>query len=63
MDDKPIYIPNVNKVEYPFCRLNILVERFGYQFPSTPLCCVVFGMISYLVKNMDKNLYSISEMP
>ena len=33
MDNKLIYIPNEDKQDYPFCRLNLLVEMFiHYKF-------------------------------
>ena len=31
MADKLMYIPNNDKQNYPFCRLQILVEMFGHS--------------------------------
>ena len=30
MADKLMYIPNDNKQNYPFCRLQLVVETFGH---------------------------------
>ena len=37
MADKLLYIPNDDKQNYPFCRLQLVVETFGHNLINQPI--------------------------